>query len=104
MNPIYHLVTEPELLAGIGATHYAPARFAEDGFVHCCADSASALAVARDYFAGSGAPVLALAIDPARLDARLVFEAPAPLPNAPRAHLAAAEKFPHVYGPIALRA
>jgi 3-methyladenine DNA glycosylase AlkD/uncharacterized protein (DUF952 family) len=104
MSPIHHLVTEPELLAGIGATHYVPARFAEDGFVHCSGEPASALAVARDYFAAAEEPVLVLAIDPARLDARLVFEAPAPLPSAARAHLASAAKFPHVYGPIALRA
>ena len=104
MNAIHHLATEPELVAGIGATHYAPARFPEDGFVHCCAGPASALAVARDYFGSAAEPVLALAIDPSRLDAELVFEAPAPLPGAPREHLATAEKFPHVYGPIALRA
>ncbi|HKC49624.1 MAG TPA: DUF952 domain-containing protein [Myxococcota bacterium] len=101
---IYHLVTEPELLAGIDATHYTPARFAEDGFVHCCEEPASALAVARDYFAGARAPVFLLEIDARRLDARLVFEAPAPLPGAPARHLATAEKFPHVYGPIPLRA
>ncbi|HTO09327.1 MAG TPA: DUF952 domain-containing protein [Myxococcota bacterium] len=104
MSPVFHLVSEPELAAGIGASHYTPARFAEDGFVHCCADRASALAVARDYFAGATSAVLLLELDPARLDARLVFEAPAPLPGAPTTHLASAEKFPHVYGPIALRA
>ena len=104
MSAVYHLVTEPELLAGIGASHYTPARFADDGFVHCCGDRASALAVARDYFAAAPAPVFALELAPARLDAELVFEAPAPLPGAPTTHLSAAEKFPHVYGPIALRA
>jgi uncharacterized protein (DUF952 family)/3-methyladenine DNA glycosylase AlkD len=104
VTPIYHLATEPELVAGIGASHYAPARLPEDGFVHCCAARASVLAVARDYFGAAADPVLALEIDPARLDARLVFEAPAPLPGAPRDHLATAEKFPHVYGPIPLRA
>lgn len=104
MSSIWHLATEPELLAGIDATHYTPARFAEDGFVHCCGDPASALAVARDYFGGASAPVFLLELDPRRLGARLAFEAAAPLPGAPTAHVAAAEKFPHVYGPIALRA
>ena len=104
MSSIYHLVTEPELLAGIGATHYSPARLAEDGFVHCCGGPASALAVARDYFASARDAVFLLELAPRRLDARLVFEAPAPLPGVPTAHLATAEKFPHVYGPIALRA
>jgi len=104
VSSIWHLVVEPELLAGIGATHYVPARLAEDGFVHCCGEPASAVAVARDYFAAATAPVFLLELDPRRLDARLVFEAPAPLPGAPTAHLETAEKFPHVYGPIALRA
>jgi 3-methyladenine DNA glycosylase AlkD/uncharacterized protein (DUF952 family) len=104
VSSIYHLATEPELLAGIGATHYAPARFAEDGFVHCCGEPESALAVARDYFASARDPVFLLELAPRRLDARLAFEAPAPLPGAPTAHLATAEKFPHVYGAIALRA
>ena len=104
MKAIYHLAVEPELLAGLGATQYVPARFAKDGFVHCCGERESALAVARDYFAGARAPVFLLELEPRSLDARLVFEAPAPLPGAPRSHLASAEKFPHVYGPIALRA
>jgi 3-methyladenine DNA glycosylase AlkD/uncharacterized protein (DUF952 family) len=104
VSSIYHLATEPELLAGLDATHYTPARFPEDGFAHCCAQPASALAVARDYFSGAAAPVFLLELDPRRLGAPVVFEAPAPLPGAPTAHLATAEKFPHVYGPIALRA
>ena len=104
MSAIYHLVVEPELLAGLGPTHYEPARLAEDGFVHCCGEREAALAVAHDYFGAARAPVFLLELEPRRLDARLVFEAPAPLPGAPTAHLASAEKFPHVYGPIALRA
>ena len=99
-------MTEPELLAGLDASHYTPARFAEDGFVHCCGTRESALAVARDYFGGAREPVYVLELDPKRLDAKLVLEAPAPIPipGAPTDHLATAEKFPHVYGPIALRA
>jgi 3-methyladenine DNA glycosylase AlkD/uncharacterized protein (DUF952 family) len=104
MSAIYHLVTQPELVAGIAASHYTPARFAEDGFVHCCGERESALAVARDYFSAAAAPVFLLELEPRKLDARLVFEAPAPIPGGSLDHLATAEKFPHVYGPIALRA
>ena len=104
MSRIFHLVTEPELAAGLSATHYTPARFAQDGFVHCCGDEATTLAVAADYFASAATPVLVLALEPSRLDAKLVFEAPAPIPGFPREHLSAAEKFPHVYGPLPLRA
>ena len=104
MSAIYHLLTEPELWAGLGADGYRPARFAEDGFVHCCADRASALAVARDYFADAPAPVWALEVARAPLGRALVFEAPAPLPGAATAHLATAALFPHVYGPLGWRA
>ena len=100
MSAIYHLVTEPELWAGLGADGYRPARFAEDGFVHCCADRESSLAVARDYFASATEPVLALELARKPLGAALVFEAPAPIPGAATAHLATAQLFPHVYGPL----
>lgn len=101
---IFHLATESELQSGIGPAHYRPARLAEDGFVHCCGDVSTALAVARDYFGAAAEPVFALELEPARLDAELVFESPAPLPGMPASHLAQASAFPHVYGAIALRA
>lgn len=104
MSALYHLVTEPELCAGLDASHYTPARFAEDGFVHCCATRESALAIARDYFAGADESVYLVALEPRKLDAKVVFEAPAPLPGEATAHLATSAKFPHVYGPLALRA
>ena len=104
MSAIYHLVTEPELWAGLGADGYRPTRFADDGFVHCCADRASALAVARDYFADAPTPVWALEIARVPLGRALVFEAPAPIPGAKTAHLATATRFPHVYGPLGWRA
>ncbi|HXX48288.1 MAG TPA: DUF952 domain-containing protein [Myxococcota bacterium] len=101
---IFHLATESELQSGIGAAHYRPARLPQDGFVHCCGEASTARAVARDYFSGAAEPVFALRIDPARLDAELRFEAPAPLPGLPATHTARARSFPHVFGPIALRA
>jgi uncharacterized protein (DUF952 family)/3-methyladenine DNA glycosylase AlkD len=104
MARIYHLVTASELAAGLAASHYTPARFAADGFVHCCGDETSTLAVARDYFAAVREPVLVLALDTRKLDAPCVFEAPAPIAGGGRAHLASAEKFPHVYGPLPVRA
>lgn len=103
MEPIYHIAPQAELRAGVAAGQYAPARFAEDGFVHCTATPAAVLAVARDYFSGTTEPLLVLRIDPSRLTARLVYEAPAPLPGGSE-HLRSGELFPHVYGRIDLAA
>src|SRR5262249_30215830 len=50
------------------------------------------------------APVWALEVARAPLGRALVFEAPAPIPGAPTAHLATAALFPHVYGPLGWRA
>jgi uncharacterized protein (DUF952 family) len=103
-EPIYHIVPETELGRGIGGGAYTPARFAEDGFVHCAAGRDVVLAVADDYYADAEGPILLLRIDPARLAARVVFEAPAPIAGGGRSHLAPGARFPHVYGPIALSA
>jgi uncharacterized protein (DUF952 family)/3-methyladenine DNA glycosylase AlkD len=92
------LTLQSELRAGV------PARFAQDGFVHCSGSRATTLAVARDYFAGASEPLVALELDPQRLDSKLVFEAAAPIPGAATSHLASAELFPHVYGPLQLGA
>ncbi len=98
-STIYHLVPRSEFQAGVKDGLYAPRRFAQDGFVHC-AERGSVLAVAGDYFADLGEPLLLLAIDPARLGARIAYEPPAPIPGGGVAHLGGVELFPHVYGPI----
>ncbi len=100
---IYHLALRSELRAGVKRGTYRPARFAEDGFVHC-AERANVLVVAGDYFADVRSPLVLLAIDPARLGADVIYEAPAPIPGGGRAHLESAARFPHVYGPINLSA
>jgi uncharacterized protein (DUF952 family) len=98
---IYHIASQSELRSGMKGDRYTPARFALDGFVHCSAGEDTTLAVARDLFASVQEPVCVLRIDPARLRARVVYEAPAPLPGA-RTHLETAREFPHVYGAIDL--
>lgn len=103
-GPIYHLAPASELRAGCGTAGYAPRRFAEDGFVHCAGSAEVALSVAADYYADCDEPLLVLAIDPARLTAELRFEGAAPLEGGGHAHLALADRFPHVYGPIDLAA
>lgn len=96
---IYHVVPDRELRAGLGTDGYLPARFDLDGFVHCSASARSVLAVAGDLFGAQREPLWVLCIDPARLRAKLVFEAPAPVPGGSE-HLQTARTFPHVYGPI----
>jgi uncharacterized protein (DUF952 family) len=104
MGEIYHLVPESEFRAGVRDGRYAPARLPEDGFVHCAGSAESALAVADDFFSGMAEPLLLLRIDPARLTAKVIHEAPATVAGAGTRHLAVADEFPHVYGPIDLAA
>lgn len=76
---------------------YRPEGFAREGFVHLSTE-AQVLATAGRYYrdaAGRGVPGLVLLeVDPARADARLVFED----------LLGRGEAFPHLYGPIPLDA
>jgi uncharacterized protein (DUF952 family) len=99
-DPIYHLVPLSELVAGLAYQSYTPARFREDGFVHCSAGRATTLAVATDYFARIGEPLLLLELDTTRLTHELRFEAPAPIPGGGRKHLEQEVTFPHLYGPV----
>jgi uncharacterized protein (DUF952 family) len=96
---IYHLVTASDWQRLGASGGYAPESLGREGFVHCAADEAQTLAVARGFFAQLREPLLLLAIDPSRLSARVVFEAAAPAGGVAMP-AAEAERFPHVYGPI----
>jgi len=102
--PVHHLATLSALRRDVRGESYAPPSLASEGFIHLTASPALTLQVAADYFANVAEPLVVLAIDPARLVARLVFEAPAPIAGGGTAHLASGERFPHVYGPIELAA
>ena len=99
-DPIYHLVPLRELVAGLTADAYAPARFGADGFVHCSAGRTTTLAIATDYFADIHEPLLLLELEPARLTHELRYEAPAPIAGGGRKHLEGEITFPHLYGPV----
>ena len=43
MADIFHLLLESQWRAAAGAEHYVPARFAQDGFVHCAGEPETAL-------------------------------------------------------------
>ncbi|MCW5249882.1 MULTISPECIES: DUF952 domain-containing protein [unclassified Streptomyces] len=93
---IYHVVPLAEWTADPGRP-YAPASLADDGFVHCSPDEATALAVAGAFYRAAPRPLAVLAVDEHRLTAPCRWEAPdpAPPPGVPDGTL-----FPHVHGPL----
>ena len=95
---MFHLALEAEWKAGWRDGRYTPARFAVDGFVHCCDDEATTLQVAAAYFAGAEEVTVA-EIDEAALDVETRREAPAAPDGKSHAHHDG-RKFPHVYGSL----
>jgi uncharacterized protein (DUF952 family) len=100
MRVIFHLVIESEWLALARGGEYLPARFEQDGFIHCTGDLGSTLEVAASYFSEVHEPVLVLELELARISSRVVFEAPIPIPSGGRGHLAEGRLYPHIYGPL----
>ncbi len=70
---------------------------ATEGFLHASPDEPTMLAVANRFYARVPEPMVVLAVDTARVDAEVRWEAadPAPPPGVGTEVL-----FPHVYGPI----
>lgn len=101
---LYHLVVESEWRRGQAEGRYTPARFALDGFVHCAGDAQTTLEVAGSYFADFEGPLLAVELDPGRIDVEVRWEDPSPLPEGGTGHLREGRTFPHVYGSIPLAA
>ncbi|MCK8433605.1 DUF952 domain-containing protein [Streptomyces sp. D2-8] len=93
---IYHVVP---LTVWTTATDraYAPASLAGEGFVHCSPDEATTLAVVNAFYRDAPRPLLVLALDEARLSARVEWEAAAP---APPPGVSGDTLFPHVFGPL----
>jgi len=96
---IYHLATEDEFRLQVRDSVYRPVGLADVGFVHCASEP-SVIPVANDYFAEATESVLVLEIDPERLSSETRYEVAAPIEGGGTTHLAGAELFPHVYGPI----
>ncbi|MFF5365766.1 DUF952 domain-containing protein [Streptomyces sp. NPDC013187] len=93
---IYHVVPHTVWTTITGRT-YAPASLAEEGFVHCSPDEATTLAVVDAFYRDAPGPLLVLALDEARLTARVEWEAAAP---APPPGVSGDVLFPHVFGPL----
>lgn len=104
MTPVYHLAPASSLRRVRRQGEYAPPSLAAEGFIHCTATPELTLQVAADYFANVVEPLIVLAIDPTKLSARLVFEAPARIAGGGTRHLASGALFPHLYGALNLDA
>ncbi len=89
---LLHLALQSEWEHGQHDGRYTPARFAADGFVHCCDDLATAHAIARAHYAEAAEPVLLVRLNEAALDVEVTREARGGL------------RFPHVHGSIPLTA
>ncbi|WP_039933200.1 DUF952 domain-containing protein [Streptomyces viridochromogenes] len=96
---IYHVVPRTVWSAWNAAPDqaYAPASLAEEGFVHCSPDEPATLAVVNAFYRDAPRPLLVLALDEARLTARVAWEAAAP---APPPGVSGDVLFPHVFGPL----
>jgi uncharacterized protein (DUF952 family) len=88
---IYHLLPQAEWERVRAQETYAPRSLAEEGFIHC-STLLQLVPVAERYFAGRG-DIIALRVDPARLAIPVRYEESEP-----------GQRFPHVYGPLDLRA
>lgn len=89
---ILHITTRLQWRAAQRAGAYRAASLGQEGFIHCSTPQ-QVLRVANACFAGQK-DLLLICIDPARLDARVVYEDSE----------GTGETFPHVYGPINLEA
>lgn len=88
---IYHLLPRADWERARAMETYAPASLAAEGFIHC-STLLQVLPVAERYFAGRE-DVIALRIDPAGVAVPVRYEESEP-----------GQRFPHVYGPLDLRA
>jgi uncharacterized protein (DUF952 family) len=92
MPIIYHVTTAAEWKAAEEKGFYETPSLKEEGFIHCSQENQVAGVLER-YFSGK-TDVIKLVIDSDKLSNRFVFEwSPS-----------TADTFPHVYGPIDLKA
>jgi uncharacterized protein (DUF952 family) len=100
MATILHITTRAEWDAARAAGSYRPTSLAREGFIHC-STPAQAVGSAARYFRGRTDLIL-LCIDESRVAGDLRYEPPAAVGGAPDPR--AGERFPHLYGPLALDA
>lgn len=104
---VYHITRRAAWDAALIRGEYRTSSLDTEGFIHC-STAAQVLRVANAYHRGARDLVL-LHIDPAKLgkDAALRWEPPshpASAPDVEHPATASGERFPHIYGPLALEA
>lgn len=100
MATILHITTRADWNAAQATDSYRPPSLAHEGFIHC-STQAQVIATANKYFRGR-TDLLLLCIDESRVAAEIRYEPPQTIGNLPDPR--AGERFPHVYGPLALDA
>ena len=100
MATILHITIRADWDAARAAGSYRPPSLAHEGFIHC-STPAQVIATANKYFRGR-TDLLLLCIDEARIATEVRYEPPRPIGGVPDPR--AGERFPHVYGPLALDA
>ena len=99
MAIVLHITSTAEWNAARATGSYRSASLLDEGFIHC-STAAQTVGTANKYFRGRADLVL-LCIDAARI-ADLRYEPPVTSTGAPDPR--AGERFPHIYGPLALDA
>ncbi len=87
-----HVVTQAAWAAAAGAEVYAPAALRDDGFLHCCTPAQLGFVLARHFAGATGLLVLTFETQDVPAVIRWVKSEPDQDP------------FPHLFGPIPLRA
>jgi uncharacterized protein (DUF952 family) len=96
---ILHITSKSEWLSAQQRGEYVAPSLQTEGFIHCSTEK-QVIPVANLFYRGQNG-LLLLKLDEAKLSSELKWEPPAG-PIAP-GH-SAADKFPHIYGPINLTA
>jgi uncharacterized protein (DUF952 family) len=95
---ILHLALAADWAAACRAGEYRVSTLGrtleQEGYIHACAGMAQLAGVAGRYYGGVTEPLVVLAIDETLLGCPVVLETPP----------GAAERFPHIYGPVPVRA
>ena len=87
----YHLTPRDSWEMQSSHVAYVPERFADEGFIHCTDTIEEVVAVGNRYYQGDERQYFLLEIDCGAVAAPIVYEDPG--------HI-----FPHIYGPLDMRA